>query len=127
MKKVPTSKPTQFKKGQSGNPAGRPKKIPILDVLLADVLGSEDKKGVTVAKKILDALSLRAMKGDVRAAEVLLERAWGKVKQPIGLTTENPIDVFLQMPLTEQAEYLKKLEKQHESESNQGPEEGPHD
>ena len=30
---------TQFKKGVSGNPKGTPKKIPQLDVLLADVLG----------------------------------------------------------------------------------------
>ena len=39
---------TEFKPGQSGNPNGRPKKLPELDKLLADVLG-EEKDGLTAA------------------------------------------------------------------------------
>ena len=36
----------KFKKGQTGNPNGRPRKLPELDKLLADVLGEEkDTKG----------------------------------------------------------------------------------
>jgi len=69
-----------FKKGQSGNPKGKPKKIPALDKLLADVLG-EEKNGIEAAKAILMALRTKATKGDVRAAEVLLDRAYGKAKQ----------------------------------------------
>lgn len=72
--------PHNFKKGQSGNPKGRPKKIPELDKLLADVLG-EEKDGVEAAKAILMALRAKATKGDVRAAEVLLDRAYGKARQ----------------------------------------------
>lgn len=72
----------KFKKGQSGNPNGRPPKLPDIDVLLADVLG-EEKDGKTAAQAILMALRAKAAKGDVRAAEVLLDRGWGKVKQPI--------------------------------------------
>lgn len=71
-----------FKKGQTGNPNGRPKKLPELDALLAEVLG-EEKDGKTAAQVILMALRAKAAKGDVRAAEVLLDRGWGKVKQPI--------------------------------------------
>jgi len=71
-----------FKKGQSGNPKGKPAKIPELDKLLAEVLG-EEKDGVAAAKVILMALRLKATKGDVRAAEVLLDRAYGKSKQNI--------------------------------------------
>lgn len=74
----PGAKP--FKKGQSGNPKGKPCKIPGLDNLLAEVLG-EDKDGITAAKAILMALRAKATKGDVRAAEVLLDRAYGKAKQ----------------------------------------------
>ncbi len=71
---------TEFKKGQSGNPNGRPKKLPELDKLLADVLG-EEKDGITAGEAILKALRAKATKGDVRAAEVLLDRAYGKAKQ----------------------------------------------
>jgi hypothetical protein len=72
----------KFKKGQTGNPNGRPKKLPELDKLLADVLG-EEKDGKTAAEAILMALRAKASRGDVRAAEVLLERAYGKAKQYI--------------------------------------------
>lgn len=73
---------TQFKPGTSGNPKGRPPKLPKLDDLLADVLG-EEKDGIEAAKAILLALRKKATMGDVRAAEILLDRAYGKAKQTI--------------------------------------------
>ena len=76
-----------FKKGQSGNPNGRPKKLPELDKLLADVLG-EEKDGVTAADAILRKLRAMAASGNIRAAEILLDRAYGKAKQGIDLTTQ---------------------------------------
>lgn len=82
-----------FKKGQSGNPNGRPKKLPELDKLLADVLG-EEKDGMTAGEAILKALRLKATKGDVRAAEVLLDRAYGKAKQSIDHTTQGEKLIF---------------------------------
>lgn len=66
-----------FKKGKSGNLKGRPKQLPELKLLLAEVLG-EEKDGIAAAKAILMALRAKATKGDVRAAEVLLDRAYGK-------------------------------------------------
>jgi hypothetical protein len=72
--------PHKFKKGQSGNPNGRPRKLPELDKLLADVLG-EEKDGITAGEAILKAIRAKAAKGDVRAAELLLDRAYGKPKQ----------------------------------------------
>jgi hypothetical protein len=74
-----------FKKGQSGNPNGRPKKLPELRELLANVLGDE-KDGKTAAEAILMALRAKAAKGDVRAAELLLDRAYGKPKQDVDLS-----------------------------------------
>jgi hypothetical protein len=74
-----------FKKGQSGNPKGRPPKLPALDKLLDKVLGDE-KDGVTAAETILAALRKRAAGGDVRAAEVLLDRAYGKPLQKVDAT-----------------------------------------
>jgi hypothetical protein len=80
-----------YKPGQCGNPKGRPKKLPALDQLLDEVLGSENK-GRTEAHQILTALLKRAKRGDVQAAKVLLERAYGKVPQPINLTGTLNID-----------------------------------
>jgi len=41
---------------------------------------------VTAAEAILKALRLKAAKGDVRAAEVLLDRAYGKAKQQMDVS-----------------------------------------
>lgn len=84
----------QWKKGQSGNPAGRPPKLPEIDVLLAKVLG-EEKDGVTRAECILLALEKKAINGDVRASEVLLNRGWGMPKQKteVEFTEARPVFV----------------------------------
>jgi hypothetical protein len=71
---------SKFKKGQTGNPNGRPRKLPALDIIIANVMG-EEKDGLTAAERILAALQKKADKGDVRAAEVLMDRAYGKPKQ----------------------------------------------
>jgi hypothetical protein len=78
----------KFQKGQSGNPNGRPKKLPELDKLLANVLGEENANGITAAEAILMALRHKATKGDIRAAEVLLDRGYGKAKQSIDLNAD---------------------------------------
>jgi hypothetical protein len=80
-----------FKKGQSGNPNGRPKKLPELDKLLADVLG-EEKDGVTAAEAILKKLRAMAAAGNIRAAEVLLDRGYGKAKQQVDMNISS-VDV----------------------------------
>jgi hypothetical protein len=72
---------SKFKKGESGNPNGRPPKLPDLHILLANVLGKENKDGLTAAEEILLALHAKAKKGDTRAAELLLDRGYGKPKQ----------------------------------------------
>jgi orotate phosphoribosyltransferase len=66
----------------SGNTknVGRKRELPELSKLLAEVLG-EEKDGITAGEAILKALRAKATKGDVRAAEVLLDRAYGKPKQ----------------------------------------------
>jgi hypothetical protein len=76
------SKP--FPKGVSGNPNGRPKDLPEIKKLLADVLG-EEKDGVSAAEAILKAIRAKATKGDIKAAELLLDRAYGKSQQKIDL------------------------------------------
>ena len=74
---------SKFKKGQSGNPKGRPKKIPELEVLINEVFGDAD-----AMKEILTSLQAQAKKGNIRAAEMILDRAYGKPKQSIDHTTD---------------------------------------
>ena len=83
---------TEFKPGQSGNPNGRPKKLPGLDKLLADVLGGEDDEN-SEAYAIIRKLVAKAKGGDVNAAKVLLERAYGKPRENEGKPTEMTINV----------------------------------
>ena len=80
-----------FKKGQSGNPAGRPK-LPDLKEAIAKIL-AEEKDGHTALEAILAALRAKASKGDVRAAQELLDRGFGKAKQVIdtNVTQTKPI------------------------------------
>jgi hypothetical protein len=98
-----TPEHTRFKPGQSGNPNGRPKKLPKLDELLADVLG-EDKDGIEAAKAILMALRAKAAKGDVRAAEVLLDRAYGKSKQTVDLNHSGGVKIIFEKAADEDSQ-----------------------
>jgi hypothetical protein len=76
--KVPP-KNSQFKPGKSGNPNGRPKQIPALEKLLSDIPETD-------YEDIIAALVKKAKKGEVRAAEVLFDRAWGKAKESLEIT-----------------------------------------
>lgn len=70
-----------FVKGDSRiNRNGRTPKLPNLDELLKEILG-ENVRNKEALKLILIALRKKAMTGDVRAAELLLDRAYGKLKQ----------------------------------------------
>lgn len=72
------------------NLAGPPRKLPALDRLLADILGYEEGNPEESARAaaILEALYNKAIRGDTRAADIILERAYGKAKQSIDLTTK---------------------------------------
>lgn len=63
------------------NKKGQPRKLPRLDVLLADVL--DDAK----MKDIITSLYKAAKKGNVKAADVLFDRMYGKAKQSLDITT----------------------------------------
>ena len=85
-KKITGADGVPFKKGDVRiNRRGRPAKLPDLDSLLIDVLG-ERIRDREALKDILMALRKKAIAGDVRAAEVLLDRAFGKIKQQTELS-----------------------------------------
>lgn len=90
------NKKTRFSKENQPNNPGRKKKLPALDVLLADVLGSADDNGDnSEAKEILSALAREAKKGNVQAAIAVLNRAYGMPKQSmdIGGQKDNPLNL----------------------------------
>lgn len=71
-------KPYLFHKGQSGNPSGRPR----MDERLKERLKDLSHEAVDVIEEIMR--DVEAPRRDrIRAAEVLIERAWGKAAQPI--------------------------------------------
>ena len=72
-------------KGERRNPNGRPKR-PDIDALLDKILGEENEHGKTAAEAILAKLRQKAASGDLRAAEYLLDRGYGKPKQQIDAT-----------------------------------------
>ena len=88
----------------SGNTknVGRKRELPELSKLLAEVLG-EEKDGITAGEAILKALRAKATKGDVRAAEVLLDRAYGKPKQThdTNITSTEPLVIIRTEPKSE--------------------------
>jgi len=106
---------TEFKKGQSGNPAGRPKKLPELDGLIAEVLG-EEKDGNTAALAILKKWRQMAANGNLKAGEMLFDRGYGKPKQSTELTGANggPVELDFNtksLSTEEKRELLALLEK----------------
>ena len=86
----------QFKKGQSGNPAGRPKGVPNTKTRLQRILNliEEHKNPVTgelekfTVAELLDMQQvIKARKGDTRAYQILLDRLEGKPQQSVDMTT----------------------------------------
>lgn len=99
-----------FKKGDTRiNRKGRPRKLPNLDKLLIVVLG-ENVNGEQALKSILIALRKRATTGDVRATELLLDRAYGKLKQSTDVSldfdklTEDQLDQVIEKLITKQSD-----------------------
>lgn len=90
-RKAPPGKP--FKKGQSGNPNGRPRKLPALDKLMAELLGYEEGKPeeTAAAMAMLRALYKKALKGNTEAVKIIMDRAYGKPKQEIAMNHSGEI------------------------------------
>ena len=85
MKGVPPEH-TKFKKGQSGNPKGRPKSAlrDIKDVL-KDLL-SQEKNGTQLIDGLMSVVVNKALKGDLKAVDMLLSYSYGKATQRTEIT-----------------------------------------
>ena len=51
--------------------------------LARKVLAEKDERGVEAAMAILRKMADKAARGDVKAAQLLFDRAWGKPEQPV--------------------------------------------
>jgi hypothetical protein len=69
----------KFQKGRSGNPGGRPKQ----DVHVRDLCRAETEASV---KRLVSLRDKGKGMVAVRAAEILLDRGWGKPAQEVALT-----------------------------------------
>jgi hypothetical protein len=74
-----------FQKGNPGGP-GKPK-LPDLKEALARSLGEQAKDGTTALDQIIEALRRKAAQGDVKAAELLLARGFGKPRESVDITS----------------------------------------
>jgi hypothetical protein len=77
----------KFQKGQSGNPAGRPKSEPTITPWLKRLL-LEKHDGKPRAEHVASRLIQMAQDGDVKAIAVVLERIDGKVPDQVDLTSD---------------------------------------
>lgn len=88
------SKNTRFSKENQPDNPGRKKKLPALDDLLAELLGTNGGDvDDSEAKAVFNALVKEAKSGNVPAAVAVLNRAYGMPKQAvdIGGQKENPL------------------------------------
>jgi len=73
-----------FRPGQSGNPGGRPKKLPITDALrriLSRRIPAKDPRSAIGEDLIALALIRKALKGDLRAIAEVADRTEGKATE----------------------------------------------
>jgi hypothetical protein len=98
---------TQFKKGVSGNPGGRPKRTPLADAC-RDVLAlsvPDDPEGRTYAQKIAATLAEMAAEGDIGATRELADRAEGRARQSIEIEQSRLREAFDRMSRDELEAY----------------------
>ena len=84
----------QWKKGQSGNPSGRPKGIPSLEAALRHRLEQSD--GEDFMRAGVDVAFKKAMKGEHRFWTSILERLDGKVADRIAGADGEGLTVILE-------------------------------
>ena len=86
-------KEAQWKKGESGNPKGRPKKELTIPHILREIL-NEEIDGKTRSEIIMQRVVQKAYDGDSWAVQFIADRTEGKPSQHLQVETSKPIKVF---------------------------------
>ncbi len=89
-------------KGVSGNPGGRPKKLPITDVLREE-LEKRGKHNVMVSRSIARKLIDLALAGNIEAMHLIADRAEGKVPQRVEQSGPDGAPIQFDIPETRDA------------------------
>jgi Family of unknown function (DUF5681) len=100
-------KPYQWKKGQSGNPSGRPKSKTLSDAYRnkLEELVPNDPEGRTWAEIIAEAQVRDAVRGNVQAAREIADRTEGRARQAIELEDKTLANAFERMSREELERY----------------------
>lgn len=75
-----------FKKGEDPrrNIKGAPKKLPLLELIMAEEMTPEK------IRTMINAMQKQVDKGNVSAFNSLMDRGYGRVKQPVDITLQMP-------------------------------------
>ena len=86
----------QWKKGQSGNPNGRPKSGFALNEYITDLANVELEDKKTMLEAVVGKVYEEALDGNMTAISFLADRVLGKPSQQIGIkdVSDEPIKVF---------------------------------
>lgn len=89
-------KATRFKKGQSGNPNGRPKgSISFankIEAMLREAVKDKNGQEKEMADVIVQSLIKQAAMGNMKAIEYLIDKVDGKAKQSLEIETIHKVD-----------------------------------
>ena len=121
------SKDNQFKPGQSGNPAGRPKKHDTFSEIARELAGAteiditytvggkENHRHLTSSKSFYEGIAMaviaKALTGDISATKELLDRTEGKPNQSIALNANITEDKPQPMSIEEMKKELETVER----------------
>jgi len=93
---IPNEEKGQFKPGQSGNPAGKPKGTKHLSTMLKAMLNEEveiDGQKIKFDQALIKKLLKKASDGDIKAIQEVFDRTEGKAKQEIETEHSGGLDI----------------------------------
>jgi len=107
---VEAGKPHRFRKGQSGNPSGRPKSKTLSDACKNKLEESvpNDPERRTWAELIAEAQVRDAVRGNVQAAREIADRTEGRARQAIEFEDKTVANAFERMSREELETYAAK-------------------